>query len=287
VIEAETNTATEKAAKIDETTDSKDGASYDVTALRVQLARAAGVPNASREALAKLVGAHVHSIALWEAGKQVGARHLAKLRELDARIAKGEKISLPAPRKLGRPKKAAVSKKRAAPKRATAAKKVGRPMKAPSVALKNAPSFNVKALRSKLGASRAALAKALGVSAQSVLNWENGKPITAKNVVRLRDLEGRAASGNVKLAERRRRGRPRKALGSTRAVGSTKATTERRVRSAPVATTGHVAPVYANVVSVVKGDPDALIRFALALPGERGARTVMHVVVPADRLASL
>ena len=276
----ETKAATETTAKTDETTDSKDGASYDVTALRIQLAKALGVPTASRATLAKLVGAHVNTVALWESGKTVGASYLAKLRELDARIAKGEKISVPVTaKKAGRSKKAVASKMIAAPKRAKAAKKPDRPKTAPSAERKSVRSFNVRALRTKLGASREALAKLLGVSAQSVLNWESGKSITAKNVARLRELTGRVASGKVTLPERRPRGRPRKAVGSPRRAG--------RPRSAPVATTNEVAPVYANVVSVVKGKPDALVRFALAVPGERRARAVVEVVVPAAVLASL
>lgn len=270
-------TETAKAEMTTKATGSKDGgASFDVAALRVALANAGGVPKVSRATLAGLVGSHVNSVALWESGTKIGDRFLAKLRELDARIAKGEKIKLPAEKKRGRPRKAESTPTTA--KKLTA-KRLDRPKKTKSAApkrvssakLDNATSFDVKALRTKLGTSREAFAKLLGVSAGSVQNWESGRPIREKNLAGLRVLAKKSASGEVQLPERKMLGRPKKA-------------TATRTRATSVA--GTVPLLYANVVTVTKGQREALLRFALSLPGER-ARAVADVVVPVGTLDEL
>jgi DNA-binding transcriptional regulator YiaG len=225
------------------------GSNLDVAALRVSLAKSAGVPKLSRPGLAKLVGAHVNTVALWESGKPISPKYLGRLRALAKKVASGEKVSVPATAKGGRPRGSSRAPKRAA----------GRPGPAPR------GSFDVKSLRAKLGASRATLAKLLGVSAGSILNWESGKAITAKNVARLRGLERKAASGEVALPERRAAGRPRTTGGRAAAL----------VGSAPL--------TYANVVSVVRSGGETLVRFGLRVPGG-GVRAVADVVVPSGAL---
>src|SRR5581483_6690812 len=94
-------------------------------------------------------------------------------------------------------------------------------------------TFDVKALRTKLGASRQALAKLVGVSAASILNWESGKPIVEKNVARLRDLASRAEKGEVSLPPRKRGGRPKKASSTATAAKATKKKSARASRTRP------------------------------------------------------
>ena len=432
----DTNDGTEK-------TDTKDiSARFDVAALRIALAKVAGVPVVSRPALSKLIGAHPNSIALWESGKLVGAKYIDKLRDLDARIAKGEKISLsekkgakskkaakapkPAKRGSGRMKEGTSAKlatktagsfdvkalrtrlgasrevlakligvsagsiqnwerdgstireKNLAKLEALAAKgekgelvlparkKGGRPKKAtsaPKTVAKRGKgrasgSFDVRALRSKLGASREAFAKLAGVSAASVLNWETpGKRIAEENVARLRELAARAERGEIAIPRgktkttsapkaakasgrkragsfdvrglRARLGTSREAFskllnvsvgsianwetpgktiypanlaklqelaakaerGEVNVAGGKRATkalaaAPKRSRTANVQITGATSPVYANVVAVTRGDREALVRFALALPGGSGAKVIAEMLVPIEALES-
>jgi DNA-binding transcriptional regulator YiaG len=304
-------TTTEEAAKTPTKPATKAGASFDVAALRVTLAKAVGVPKVSRPILAKLVGAHVNTVALWESGARIGEAYLVKLRDLDARIGKGEKIELAAKKKGGPPKKVAVAEKakkrptakkpakrptakkarpatkakrakstaakKARPAKVPTAKKPGRPKEAASAKAKTAPRFDVRALRTRLGASREVFAKLLGVSAGSILNWEQTKPITAKNVARLQELAAKAETGQVTLPERKTAGRPRKgAAASSSAAGG----------RAAVAITGEVATLYSNTLQVTRGELDARITFGLEVPGE-GARAVVDVIVPASVIAGL
>jgi DNA-binding transcriptional regulator YiaG len=235
------------------------GARFDVGALRVALAKAAGAPKVSRPALAKLVGAHPNSIALWESGRLIGAKYLAKLSDLKAKIAKGEKVTLPAGKKGGRPKKAG-ARKQARTSRTTAAAPV-----------------NVKSLRASLGASRDAFAKLLGVSPGSILNWESGRSkLTEKNAAKLADLAARAKAGEIASLSKRK-GRPPKGASRTAAVASSR-------RAAAI--TGACPLLYANAVAIEAGRRDARIRFALELP--RGEwRAIVDVMVPSDVLGEI
>jgi DNA-binding transcriptional regulator YiaG len=176
--------------------------------------------------------------------------------------------SAAAKRKPGRPKKAV-------------AKRSGAPVK-PGRKKGSAP-FDVKALRSKLGASRNALAKLLGVSAGSILNWElRATTITAKNVAKLEALAARAAKGQVTLPERKKGGRPRKTATLGLPVPHPGRPPKVRVEGSPENV------LYANVVEVTQAtDGNALIRLALVVPGEPGARAVADVVVPGNVLATL
>ena len=246
-------------------TRTSSGAKFDVAGLRRALAKASGVPKISRPAIAKLVGAHPNSIALWESGKLVGPKYLEKLRALEARVRQGGNVGLPPAAKRGGPKAEKAAGKRP----------VGRPKMAVT-ASKRGGKFDVKALRSRLGLSRNALAKLLGVSAGSVFNWERGKSITTGNVEKLRSLQSRAESGQMKLPERRKPGRPKKAASQSAVRG--------RGRSARI--DGSAPIVYANVASLVRRGDETLVRFGLRVPGG-GARAVAEVVMPADVFASL
>ncbi len=218
----ESNGATETSDTTNKTTGSKNGGtSFDVAALRAALATAAGVPKISRPALAKLVGAHVNTVALWESGAKVGESYLAKLRELDARIAKGEKIEVPGKKKGGRTKRAAgATEATPRPKAAkkSSAKKPGRREKTASAANKGAPrtksekapSFDVKALRAKLGASRAAFAKRAEVAdrhGEAGDHDDGGRPPPGRSSTG--SPAGRSAKGTSRASVPSRRRPPR------------------------------------------------------------------------------
>lgn len=268
-----------KASKTPVTTKTRaeSGARFDVGALRVALAKSAGVPKISRPDLAKLIGAHPNSIALWESGSKVGEKYLSKLKNLDERITKGEKIEIAPRKKGGRPKKAV-------PKKAAVAKtSKGRPGR-PKRGARTGATVDVKALRTRLGASREVMAKLLGVSPGSILNWETpGKTVmTEKNLTKLRDLAAKAEAGQVALPERRKGGRPRKAV----AAGAVVKRGPGRPRKA-TAITGAGPLLFANVASVQRGARESLIRFAVLLPGDKAARAVADVVVTPEALAQL
>ena len=48
--------------------------------------------------------------------------------------------------------------------------------------------INVKELREKSGMTQAALAKAMGVSVQTIKNWESGKKIPSTAMMKLQDV---------------------------------------------------------------------------------------------------
>jgi transcriptional regulator with XRE-family HTH domain len=132
----------------------------------------------------------------------------------------------------------------------------------------------VKGLRTKLGASREVFAKLLGVSDGSILNWETpGRvTITLKNLTKLRELAKRANDGDVKLTERKRGGTPKKAVAAN--LGASE-----RGRPASVAIFGEVPILYANLVTVERGEHDARIRFGLSMPDGGTAWAVVDVVM--------
>lgn len=159
--------------------------------------------------------------------------------------------------------------------------------------------FDVLGLRETLGrphggkaASRSMLAELIGASEGSVLNWEKGKPPTAKDAERLRELADQAARGSVSLPHRNRGGRRAKAgsngASATRAAGLRRGTGRppgRPPKAAPIAGVG--ALIYANQVSVESGRHDTRIRFSIQLPGEATARAVADVMLPRDVASSI
>jgi len=154
-------------------------------------------------------------------------------------------------------------------------------------------AFDVKGLRAALGkpygkpASRSMLAEMIGASEGSILNWETGKPPTEKFAALLRDLADRAKRGPVDLPARkrggRRPGRPARASNN----GAAPAARGRGGRPRKIVATGAAPVLYANHVSVDAGAVDALVRFALVLPGQAGARVVAEVMIPRDELPRL
>ncbi len=231
------------------------GASIRIASVREALAKASGVPKVSRPQLAKLVGAHVNTVALWEAGKPIGPKYVQQLKALQEKISRGERVSLPAAGRPGRPR---------GPGRP---KKPGRPRGAGRRSSAVRGAFDVKALRTRLGASRDAFAKMLGVSPGSVFNWENGKPITARNLAAVKALAGGAPSAPVAAAPSAplvRRGRPGR----------------------PVSIKGEGPLICATVVQVSREGGQALLRFGARVPGG-GVRAVAEVVLPVEALDAL
>lgn len=155
-------------------------------------------------------------------------------------------------------------------------------------------SIDVAALREALGrphgnkpASRSMLAELIGASEGSVLNWEKGKPPTAKYAQRLHELSERAAKGAVELPFRNRGGRrPRNAAPATAAAApAARRGPGRPPATAPVA--GSAGLVYANQLTIERGSLDARLRFAVRVPGESAARSVADVMVPRHVLDQL
>jgi hypothetical protein len=153
-------------------------------------------------------------------------------------------------------------------------------------------SFDVLALRQALGrphglkaASRSMLAELIGASEGSVLNWEKGKPPTEKYASKLRELSDQAKKGTVTLPHRNRGGR--RPSGKTARAVAAGTPRGRPGRPRKIALTGSSVVLYANHVSVDTGSTDALVRFALVLPGQAGARAVADVMVPRDVLSTL
>src|SRR5579871_1425414 len=211
---------------------------FDVLALRRALGH--GIPVA-RPVLAKLLAVHVNTIANLEHGSVPSAKTRKKLEEIAAKAASG-KLGIPARKKLGPKPKAVLVK--------------------PAEGI-----IDVAALRKRLGLSRLALAKKLGSSPTSVLNWETGTVPAGKYAAKLRALaSGKGAKPGKVAVERRAPGRPR-----TRAVPI--------VDSVPI--------VYANVVKVTREGEHARIRFGLAVPGEKGARCVADVVVTGEAMGRI
>lgn len=108
-------------------------------------------------------------------------------------------------------------------------------------------SFDVKALRTKMGAGRPAFAKLVGVSAASILNWESGKSIKPGTVAKLKDLEKKFDAGEVKVPESRRGRKPGTKVATKKAVSA--ASGKRRGRPPKVAT---VAPKQSSAKVDVK-----------------------------------
>lgn len=247
------------------TTATKATGSFDVKALRTKL-------GASREVLAKLLGVSAASILNWESGKPIVEKNVARLRELASKAEKGED-SLPPRKKPGRPKKGTSSPSAGKATSKTAAR---------VTRVRSRGSSDVRALRTRLGASREVFAKLLGVSPGSVLNWETpGKAMTAKNVAKLEELAAKADQGQVKLPAPKPRGRPPVAGATSEGAGA-----HGKGRATKASISGSLPATYANVVDVTRGDREALIRFALAVPGANGARVVSEMLVPIEALAS-
>jgi DNA-binding transcriptional regulator YiaG len=205
----------------------------DVAALRARL-------GASRSSFAELVGVSTTSIENWEAGKQVSDKYAAKLRELETQAAAGTVPEKGSPAKKTASKAAAPAKAapaKAAPAKATrkgATKKAKQATATPSAAGK----FDVAALREKLGASRSAFGKLVGVSPGSVLNWENGKSLSEESLASLRELVKEIAAGTVAVPAPKKGGRPRNTAakdGAAKPVKATKATRPRTARTIDVA----------------------------------------------------
>ena len=134
----------------------------------------------SRKELAAQLGVSAFTIASWETGKsKPRAAALAKIAALRAgKTAPAEKPAKPEPKPVKKAKKATKAKKsKKAPKtpKAKPVKEVA-PVKAaaPKKAAKKMGARTVKKLRNALGLSQSAFAKKLGVSANSVSNWETG-----------------------------------------------------------------------------------------------------------------
>jgi len=155
-----------------------------------------------------------------------------------------------------------------------------------SVGSKTASSFDVLALRKKLGGtsgraiSRAAMAKLLGVSPGSIYNWEKGSNApTEKAVSALRTLSTRVDRGEVQVASR-----PGTA-GEKRGAGGNSARSA-LTRNGPNGVNGLEGPTfYANDVVASRGESEGCLRFRLRLEGANVS--VCNVLLPLGAFDSL
>ncbi len=133
-------------------------------------------------------------------------------------------------KKAVKAKKASKAKARKARRRPAKKAAAPRPRK-PSPKAGRGGTLDVLALRKKLGLSRAALGKLLGVHENSISNWElRGTKITEKNAAKLREIAGQAASGKLATEKPKKAAAPRKA-----AVAPRKASTPSKNGKGPTA----------------------------------------------------
>lgn len=169
---------------------------FDLGAYRKELAQQAGVGVVSVNYLASLLALKPTKVAPWEKRGVVPAELAYKLAELEKLVKAGEtKLEPPKRgRRAGSAPKAKVTR---------TARKVKALAPEPIVSRSDV-SVDVKALRTKMGLSRAKFAKRLGGAAVgSIANWESKKSVPrAKYAGKLRELAAEVASGAAVPATR-------------------------------------------------------------------------------------
>ncbi len=133
----------------------------------------------------------------------------------------------------------------------------------------------------KARASRQLLARLIESSPGSIFNWERGTTPQRHYITKLRDLQRRAAAGELSLSGSRTQGPSPATTSAPRTKAPTANGRRPASRVSPNAAVEVTArPIFVNAVSVSHDGDMTWLRFGLRRPGAGTAETVVEIVLP-------